>query len=67
LGVPPEIRNRRRTIEKFSGKIEFVAENLQRPRKIRIAGWRANVSGEDLNFRAKILGFSGSSKALREH
>jgi len=54
LGVPPEIRNRNGTIEKFRGKIEFVGENLRRPRKIQVAGWRANVFGEDLNFRAKI-------------
>ena len=54
LGVPPEIRNRNGTIEKFRGKIKFVAENLQRPRKIQIAGWRANLSGENLNFRLKI-------------
>jgi len=43
-----------RKIEKFSGKIKFVAENLQRQRKIQISGWRANLSGEVLNFRAKI-------------
>jgi len=54
LGVPPEIRNRNGTIEKLRGKINFVAENLRRPRKIQIAGWRENVSGEDLNCRAKI-------------
>jgi len=41
-------------IEKFSWKIKFVAENLQLPLKIQIVGWRASVSGEDLNFRAKI-------------
>jgi hypothetical protein len=54
LGVPPEIRNRSRIIEKFSGKINFAAENLPRPLEIPIVGWRANLSGEDLNFRAKI-------------
>jgi len=54
LGVPPEIPNRNGTIEKFRGKIDFAAEGLQLPRKIQIAGWRANVSGEDLNFRANI-------------
>jgi hypothetical protein len=43
-----------RQIEKFSGKIKFLAENLQRQRKIRIFGWSPNVSGEDLNFRTKI-------------
>jgi len=54
LGVPPEIRNRSRTIEKLRGKIKFVAENLRRPLKIQIAGWSANLSGKDLNCRAKI-------------
>jgi len=54
LGVPPEIRNDSGTIEKFRGKIKFVAENLQLPLKIQISGWRANLSGENLNFRAKI-------------
>jgi len=32
------------------------------PLKIQIFGRSANVSGEDLNFRAKIRFFSGSSK-----
>jgi hypothetical protein len=54
LGAPPEIRNCSRRIEKFSGKIKFVAENLQRQRKIQIFGWSANASGDDLNFSAKI-------------
>jgi hypothetical protein len=53
LGAPPEIRNCRGTIEKFRGKINSDAENLQHPRRIQIAGSRANVSGEDLNFRAQ--------------
>jgi hypothetical protein len=53
LSVPPEIRNFNRTIEKFRGKIKFVAENLKLPRKIQIFGWRANAAGEDLNFRVK--------------
>jgi hypothetical protein len=54
VGVPPETRNLSGTIQKFSGKTKFVAENLQHPRKIQICGWSANLSGEDLNFRAKI-------------
>jgi hypothetical protein len=54
LGVPPELSKPQRKIEKFSGKIKFVAENLQHPRKIQIVGWRANLSGENLNFRARI-------------
>jgi len=32
------------------------------PLKIQILGWSANISGEDLNFRAKIRFFSGSSE-----
>jgi hypothetical protein len=47
LGVPLEIRNRGATIEKFRGKINFVAGNRRRPPKIQIAGWRMDVSGED--------------------
>jgi hypothetical protein len=54
LGVPLEIRNRSGTIEKFSGKIKFVAENLQLLLNIQISSRTANVHGEDLNFRAKI-------------
>jgi hypothetical protein len=54
LGVPPEIRNGKGTIEKLRGKIKFAAETWRRSRKIQIAGWRANPSGEDLNCRAKI-------------
>jgi hypothetical protein len=42
-----------RKIEKFSGKINFVAENLKLPLKIQIASWRATSPAEDLNFRAK--------------
>ena len=52
--LPPEIRNRNGTIQKFSGKIKVAAENPQRPREIRIFGWRANLSGGDLNSRAKV-------------
>jgi hypothetical protein len=48
------MRNCRRKKKKFSGKIKFAAENLKLPLKIQIAGWRANVSAENLNFRAKI-------------
>jgi hypothetical protein len=54
LGVPTEIRNRNGTIEKFRRKIEFAGEHLRRPRKIQIAGWRANISGEDLNCHGNI-------------
>jgi hypothetical protein len=67
LGVPPEIRNRSRAIEKFHGKTKCVAENLKRQLKIQISNWRASLSGQDLNFRAKIQMFSGSSAALPEH
>jgi hypothetical protein len=65
--MPPEIRNLNETIEKFRGKIKFVAEHLQHPRKIQIAGWTANVSSEDLNCSAKICISSGSSNALPEN
>jgi hypothetical protein len=47
--------------------MNFAAENLRRPLKIQIAGWRANVFAEDLNCRAQIWIFSGPSKALPEN
>jgi hypothetical protein len=67
VGRSVDIRNRSRAIEKFRGKTKSVAESLKRQLKIQISNWRANVSGEDSNFRAKIQIFSGSSTVLPDH
>jgi hypothetical protein len=59
-GVPPEIRHRRRRIEKLRRKFKLSL-------KIPIAGRTANFPDEDLYFRAHIQFFSGTSTALPEN
>jgi hypothetical protein len=67
LGVTPEIRTATRTIEKLRGKSTLSAKIGDVRGKLQITGWRMNVLAENLNCRAKVQIFSGSSKALPEH
>jgi len=60
-------------LKSSNGKIEFVAENLRRPRKMQIAGWRGarlrrrfEFPRENLNFQRIVEGASEELKSSAE-
>ncbi len=54
LKAVAENSNRQPNAGRSAGNSKPQRNNRKVQRKIQIAGWRANVSGEDLNCRAKI-------------